>query len=882
MADITATIDRTEDGAIESRRSARAHARSKETRASVIYGDRIARTVITVGGLMVIVAVLGIMVFLVRVVAPLMISGETRGSVGYTLDGGQDMAWINADEFQSLATAVGADGRAITFHVPTGREVNQALLDFAGATATAVGGISTRGDVAFGFEDGTVRFLDIGFDTGTIAARNRPDDMVQLNEIDFLHNGRVVTPVQTGDLRTVTPRYELGEPVEVSDLPIIALDYTIGGTVERPVIAFATVDAANVARVTQSRVQRNLMTGEETITSSSAELPGLDLPEGVAVTDILLASGGDRLVIATDDGMLYRFDTRNLNSPALAEARRVLPEAIGITAVGFLSGDQALVVGGADGSVRVYFTLQRQGAGTTDGRSLVHARTHENQGSAIIGITEGQRDKSFATLGADGSVWYRHSTTDQTMFRFQRTSDPSVPAEFMIFPRSNGILMVDAEGSVDAFGFDVPHPEVTLGVLFGQVWYEGYNAPSFTWQSTAGTDLAEPKYSLVPLIFGTMKATFYAMLFAVPIALMAAIYTSEFVHSSVRQTVKPVMEMMESLPTVVLGFVAALVLAPLVEEWIAAVLLAFIALPLGLMFGAFTWQMLPVQTAVRYGGVPKFLFMFVMIGITGLIAYQLGPVFENALFYGNFREWTAGQVGTGTPFMFLILLPLSYILVAYTFRKTYGHIYRDRQRALDRPAAGRLDFLRWLTFLAVAVAVSYAFASFLTLIGYDPRGGFVDTYQQRNALVVGFIMAFAVIPNIYTLSEDALNAVPSHLRAGSLACGATPWQTAMWVILPTAASGVFSAVMIGMGRAVGETMIVVMAAGNTPIMEWNIFSGLRTLSANIAIELPEAVKDGTNYRVLFLAALTLFIMTFVINTCAELIRQRFRKRAFQL
>jgi phosphate transport system permease protein len=139
-----------------------------------------------------------------------------------------------------------------------------------------------------------------------------------------------------------------------------------------------------------------------------------------------------------------------------------------------------------------------------------------------------------------------------------------------------------------------------------------------------------------------------------------------------------------------------------------------------------------------------------------------------------------------------------------------------------------------------------------------------------------------VIPNIYTLAEDALNSVPSHLRAASLASGATPWQTAMWVILPVAASGVFSAVMIGMGRAVGETMIVVMAAGNTPVLEWNIFSGLRTLSANIAVELPEAVKDSTLYRTLFLAALTLFVMTFVINTLAELVRQRFRKRAFQL
>ena len=140
------------------------------------------------------------------------------------------------------------------------------------------------------------------------------------------------------------------------------------------------------------------------------------------------------------------------------------------------------------------------------------------------------------------------------------------------------------------------------------------------------------------------------------------------------------------------------------------------------------------------------------------------------------------------------------------------------------------------------------------------------------------MMGFAVIPIIFTISEDALSNVPAALRSGSLALGASRWDTAMRIVLPTASAGIFSAVMIGFGRAIGETMIVVMATGNTPIMGLNIFDGMRTLSANIAVEIPEAPHHSTLYRTLFLGALLLFLLTFLVNTVAEVMRQHLREK----
>ena len=151
-------------------------------------------------------------------------------------------------------------------------------------------------------------------------------------------------------------------------------------------------------------------------------------------------------------------------------------------------------------------------------------------------------------------------------------------------------------------------------------------------------------------------------------------------------------------------------------------------------------------------------------------------------------------------------------------------------------------------------------------------------YDQRNSLVVGIAMGVAVIPTIFSITEDAIFSVPKHLTFGSLALGATTWQTLIRVVILTASPGIFSAVMIGLGRAVGETMIVLMATGNTPVMDLSVFQGMRTLSANIAVEMPESEVDSTHYRVLFLAALVLFVFTFMFNTMAEIVRQRLRKK----
>ncbi|MBL8727563.1 MAG: ABC transporter permease subunit [Planctomycetes bacterium] len=335
---------------------------------------------------------------------------------------------------------------------------------------------------------------------------------------------------------------------------------------------------------------------------------------------------------------------------------------------------------------------------------------------------------------------------------------------------------------------------------------------------------------------------------------------------------------MASLPSVVLGFLAGIVFAPLVAEHLVAVLLAIPVIPFVLMTFAQLWQQAPpwLRPTIERLRVPAAL-LAVPTGV--YVAVLLAPAVESMLFAGDFKNWlavatrAADDPDRGSPFGGWLLISTPFAAMAAMFvtaRLASG--WRGDTANLRRFGFGTV----------AAVAIGCGTSALLSAVGLDLRDSLFGTFDPRNSLVVGLAMGFAVVPIIYTIAEDALSAVPDHLRAASLGAGATPWQTAVRVIFPTAMSGVFSAVMIGLGRAVGETMIVVMAVGGTPIMDISVFNGFRTLSANIATELPEAVRDSSHYRMLYLAALCLFAMTFVLNTAAEVVRQRFRRRAFQL
>jgi phosphate ABC transporter, permease protein PstC len=444
------------------------------------------------------------------------------------------------------------------------------------------------------------------------------------------------------------------------------------------------------------------------------------LPSAGIVNNATLSGSGDSLYLGCANGTVISVDLSKIDSRGMQpEVTPVLQNRGAVTALAFLSGDYAIAVGDSMGNASVWFPRRENGE-----FRLRQSVGWTGTGKSVSALIPSPRDRGFFVLPDSGNARWLFSTTAKELSTIPMGAAPIRLAA--VNTRGDALAIMHSNGELRFFDLDSSYPEAGWSGFFKRLLYEGHEKPAYVWQST-GSDASEPKFSLVPLIWGSVKGALYALVFATPVALLAALYLSQFAKPGWRTWLKPAVEMVAAVPSVVIGFIAALWLAPLLE--------------------------------------------------------------------------------------------------------------------------------RCLQFFARHYH-----------------------YDQRNSLVIAIAMGFAVIPTIFSLAEDAISAVPPSLSSASLALGASKWQTVWRVVLPTASPGIFTAVMLGLGRAVGETMIVLMATGNTPILSLSPFNGMRTLSANIAVEMPEAPAGGTLYRTLFLCALILFVMTLLINMAAELFRQRLRRR----
>ncbi len=732
---------------------------SRRRTARRILVDRWASRLVVLGGVIIIASILAILLVIAVEVYPL-VKPPAAEPLAVTASASAAPApgsSAGVDEYREIAYVV--TDRGLLELVPLVAEQPLAPLAIPGLAGARVTTVAQhgRGRHAVGASDGRVIPFEAKFD------------------VVFEDGVRTVTPaIEFGDAATLDPQ-------------------------RRPIrrLAVAAPDAGplTVAQVGPTELIVHTGTERKALIGGGRREESLQpltvIGEG-EVSALALDGRGEDLFLGTSRGQVLRYDLRDPTAPTRVDV--VTPGAgAPVTALEFLLGDRTLVVGDGSGRVSTWQVVPPPEGGAP---RLTRIQDFPPHDGPVTAVAASRRDKGFITTDARGRLHVSYGTTGQTLLRL---AAPAPDVRGVVFaPKADGLLAFGGDGRLGHWRLDNPHPEVTLRTLFGAVWYEGYSAPEHVWQSTGGTDDFESKLSLTPLVYGTLKGTFYALLIAVPLALLAALYVSEFMHPTLKSYVKPVVEIMAALPSVVLGFLAGLWLAPIVERVVPGLVLLPPVVAAGILGALLLWRRLPLTVRGRVRPGTEVLLLVPVVVAASSLALGLGGLAEDALLGGDYRGWLLSAVGL--------------------------------------------------------------------------------TYDQRNSLVVGVAMGFAVIPIIFTIAEDSLTNVPQHLRAGSLALGATRWQTALRIVLPTASPGIFSAIMIGFGRAVGETMIVLMATGNTPVMDWSIFSGFRALSANIAVELPEAPEGGTLFRVLFLAALLLFALTFVVNTAAELVRLRLRRR----
>ena len=736
------------------------------------FKDRVATATVGVGGISVIVAIMLIFIYLLYEVMPLFhsakigpwkLEGQQNGQVvePYQRPGNDVPTWyLTAEEQAEVGLRLDATGQASFFDTRSGRIHLQqpAGLSAAEPTAFALGSEASR-TFALAHADGTLTFAK--------------------------HAYKVSYP---NDVRTITPLLEYPYGDGALDLaPQLGTVEQLAVRDSEDRLLAVALDSAGQLMATAFSKDVNFITEEVELSESHTEL---ELNTSTLVK--LLISPDTRWLFAVHrDGRLDTVDLRDFEAPVIQPPIQATEQTI--TVAEWLLGGSSLLISDSTGVTTQWFLVRDD----QNQYRLTEIRSFQDPTpTAVVALATEHRRKGFVVAESNGQVSFYNSTAHNRVLN-ETLSDNGI-VRLAMAPRANALLLEDGAGMISFWKVDNEHPEVSWSSLWQEVWYEGYQEPDYIWQSSASDDDFEPKYSLAPLSFGTLKAAFYAMLLATPLAICGAIYTAYFMAPALRTKVKPFIELMEALPTVILGFLAGLWLAPFIEDHLTTVFALLTVVPIGVLVFAYLWHNLPKPIRLL---VPEGWDVLLLIPVVIILAWLCMPLsvqMEQWFFGGDMRAYITRDLGI--------------------------------------------------------------------------------SFDQRNALVVGLAMGFAVIPTIFSITEDAIFSVPKSLSNGSLALGATPWQTLSRVVLPTASPGIFSAVMIGMGRAVGETMIVLMATGNTPIMDINIFEGMRTLAANIAVEMPESEVGSSHFRILFLAALVLFTFTFVVNTLAELIRQRLRRK----
>ena len=719
--------------------------------------DHLARWYVSIGGLAVLGAITLIFFYLAQVVLPMFQGAELESRAvqqpAWLAEAGEPLL-LTIEEQNQVAMRLGNDGQVRFFGLRDGALLSSKSLPLPEGSRIVSVGQDTPG----------TRRLVLGLDNG--------------QALVVEHNYKLTYP---NNQKTITPElaYPFGEEPLQLDPEGRAIDRAaISMNGKTLLVAGATGTTLHAQRIASSE---NLLTGEVTLEQERLDLPQLAEP----IRQLLIDPRHMWLYAISGKASADVFDLRRKQ---LNGRYKLVGDGSEITSVSPLLGGISLMVGDSRGGIGQWFMVR-----AADGQAeLKLVRNFKLGSSPVRQILPEERRKGFLALDDSGSLGVFHSTAHRTLLKEQVADGTALAA---MSPRATRLL-VESQQGLQRFVIDNPHPEISWSALWGKVWYESYPEPDYVWQSTSANSDFEPKLSLAPLAFGTLKAAFYAMLLAAPLAICAAFYTAYFMAPRLRSKVKPVIELMEALPTVILGFFAGLFLAPFLENHLPGIFALLLLMPVGILFAAWSWSRLPQSVRLAVPDGWEAVLLIPVILLIGYGSLEISGHLENWFFGGDMRLWLSNDMG----------IP----------------------------------------------------------------------FDQRNALVIGLAMGFAVIPTIYSIAEDAVFSVPRSLTLGSLALGATPWQTLTRVVLLTASPGIFSALMIGMGRAVGETMIVLMATGNTPIMEANIFEGMRTLAANVAVEMPESEVGGTHYRVLFLAAMVLLMFTFVMNTLAELIRQRLR------